>query len=158
MALKVHLVNIADDSTLEVFKDITSGNSVLGVKTCAQEHGQFNSEVSTDNETITVISARGLGAFQLTDILLVTDKVTGGTFSLTITDGTYTETILSGVFNDAPLHIAHGVIGRIESWQGTRLDLAVASTAGNHTVTCTVGYIRVPANTARAYDAWNSER
>ena len=134
------------------------GTDALGIMTYGMAHGHFNSEISTANETIIIIPARGSEAFSLTDILIQTSKTNGGTVTLSITDDTYTETLVSGTFAEAPLSVALSVSGRMESWQGCRLELITDSTAGNHTVTCTVGYFRASEEVARSYSVWNAQR
>ena len=155
--VKTTLISMKDNKELENHAGY-NGHQVLGTTTYAQAHGHFNSEISTDNDTIIMIPARSNDAFSLTDIVIVTSKTNGGTVTLSITDGTYTEVLVSGTFTEAPLRINHAIGGRWESWKACRLDLASDSTAGNHTVSCTVGYFRIPEALAREYTAWDYDR
>jgi len=155
--LKTTLMAMKDGKELQNYEGV-DGSVCLGVMTYAEANGHFNSEVSTANETTEMISVRSKDAFSLTDVIVQTDKANGGIVTLRITDGVETETLVSGSFNDAPISLALSVQGRMESWEGTWLELVTASTAGNHTVTCTVGYFRVPEATARTYQVWDYER
>ena len=157
MSLKTILTAARDGQELTNHAEV-DGTSSLGVMTYGMAHGHFNSEISTANDTTVIITARDADAFSITDLLVQTDRANGGIVTLRITDGTYTETLVSGSFNDAPIAAALSVAGRMESWQGARLELVCASTAANHTVTCTVGYFRVPEEIARTYSVWDTER
>ena len=155
MPVKSYLVSLKNGHELQNYIGV-DGTTCLGVMSFGEANGHFNSEVRTVAGTTTIIPVRSKDAFSLTDINITTDKAAGGLFSLSITDGVETETLISAAFADAPVSVNLSVRGRMESWQACWLDLVTAGVA--HTVSCTVGYFRVPETVARTYAVWDSER
>ena len=154
--LKSYLVSLENGHELQNYVGV-DGTTCLGVMTFGEANGHFNAETRTTAGTTIIIAARGNDAFSLTDIIVTTDKTAGASFSLSITDGSQTEVLAAAAFADAPVAINLSVRGRMESWQACRLDLTTVGGVA-HTVSCTVGYFRVPEKVARTYAVWNSER
>ena len=153
--LKSYLVSLKNGHELQNYIGV-DGTTCLGVMSFGEANGHFNAETRSVAGTTTMIPVRSKDAFSLTDIIITTDKAAGGAFTLSMTDGVETETLVAAAFADAPVSVNLSVRGRMESWQACWLDLVTVGVA--HTVSCTVGYFRVPEVVARTYAVWDSER
>lgn len=153
--VKSYLVSLKNGHELQNYIGV-DGTTCLGVMTFGEANGHFNAETRVAAGTTIMIPARSRDAFSLTDIVVTTDKAAGGAFTLSMTDGVETETLVASAFADAPVSVNLSVRGRMESWQACWLDLTTVGVA--HTVSCTVGYFRVPEEVARTYAVWDSQR
>ena len=131
------------------------GDPVLVVTTHEKKNGHFAAATRSSAGTTTVIAARSNDGIVLTDLMLTTDKVNGATAIVSVTDGSNTVNLIAADLTDAPCNIAIPFVGRWETWQATRVDLI---TTGVVVATLSLGYFRIPWNTARPYSVWNAER
>ena len=131
------------------------GTTCLGVMTFAQANGHFNSEYRSSAGTSILIPVRGKDAINITDIMIMTDKVNAATVTVIVTDGVESEQLAAADVTNAPVAVALAMQGRWESWQGTWVELV---TTGVVKANVSIGYYRVPEGTARTYAVWNSER
>ena len=131
------------------------GDPVLGVTTHEKKNGHFAAATRSAAGTTTIIAARSNDGIVLTDLMLTTDKVNGATAIVSITDGSNTVNLIAADLTDAPCNIAIPFVGRWETWRAARVDLI---TTGVVVATLSLGYFRIPWNTARSYSVWDAER
>lgn len=119
----------------------------------AAAHGTFANASRTTAGTTTITSPNASGALVITDLVLNTEKQTGGIVDVQFTDGSQTVLVFRAYCNDAPANLVLPTNGRFQGWKDARLDLVVST---NTDCSVTLGYIKVPD--ALPYEEWDALR
>jgi|DEB0MinimDraft_4_1074332.scaffolds.fasta_scaffold00120_22 predicted protein tyrosine phosphatase len=127
-----------------------SGNEVFLVSTNAmQTHGTYTNVQRSSAGTTTVTTPISGGCIQITDLVLNTEKRTGGSVEIQFTDGTNSITVFKVFCNDAPANIVLPVVGKFRGWVNARLDMVVT---GATDCSATLGYVKLP--TGASYESF----
>ncbi len=118
-----------------------------------QAHGTFANASRTTAGTTTITSPNASGSLLITDLVLNTEKQTGGQVDVQFTDGTDTVVVFRAFCNDAPANLVLNAGGRFQGWKDARLDLVVT---GATDCSVTLGYVKLP--TGLPYEEWDSLR
>ena len=118
-----------------------------------QQYGVFKSATVT-NTTITLVSPLTDGAISLTDLIISSEKQTGGVVTVQFFDGTNTVLIASAEA-DSPIGFASNFAGRWDGWKDAYIQVDV-SAAFNATVS--IGYFKLQPEETLGFAAWDALR
>jgi hypothetical protein len=118
-----------------------------------QAHGTFTNASRSTAGTTTITTPIASGSLLITDLVLNTEKQTGGQVDVIFTDDTQTITVFRAYCADAPANLVLDAAGRFQGWKEARLDLVVT---GATDCSVTLGYVKLP--TGLPYEEWDSLR
>jgi hypothetical protein len=133
-----------------------SEGRMLLVTTIHDNYGLFKSSAFTAQGTTEMVTPKGNGSIQMTDLIITFEKKGSAVITLNYHDGTNTVTIFKGTVTDAPLNFSSNFKGRWQGWQGAHIDVVItgADVVGN----IAIGYVTHPTIGSLPYSDWNAER
>jgi len=135
------------------FSPPTVDQDILLTESFATAHSVFAVAQRLSQGTVEVIPEQGGGSFVILDVLISGDKVNGATITLSMDDDTNQEALLTVTTTDAPVALSWPVRGRVQSWEGARLDLTTVNSVEAYV---TVVYMKLPQSDP--YSTWASYR
>lgn len=150
------LRDAVDKVAAKFFK--TAFGRMLGTTTYQKERSVFKS-VSWSAEQVaeTALAAPDAdGSIEITDLIVLTDKVNLGTVVLHFDDGTNEEVIVNTSLSDLPIRMNAHFVGKIQGWQGASLYYTIAG--ANSTGAITVVYIKHNKANSLPYAEWSARR
>lgn len=150
------LRDAVDKVAAKFFK--TAFGRMLGTTTYQKEHSVFQA-VNWTNAQVSeaaLCSPDADGSLEITDLIVLTDKVNLGTVVLHFDDGTNEEVIVNASLSDLPIRMDAHFVGKIQGWQGAALYYTVAG--ANSTGAITVIYVKHNKANSLPYTEWNARR
>jgi len=104
-------------------------------------HSTFKSLSATVAGTVTLTEPNEGGSLLIADLILNTEKAAGGAVEVRWNDDTRTITIFKAFCSDAPANIALSFNGRVQGWQGARLEVVTTANTDNSVF---LSYVKMP--------------
>jgi hypothetical protein len=139
----------------EYFQEGEEGR-VLLITTIPENYGLFKSSAFTAQGTTEMITPKGNGSIQITDLIITFEKKGSAVITLNFHDATNTVTFFKGTTTDAPINFSSNFKGRWQGWQGAHIDVVItgADVIGN----IAIGYVLYPTVGSLTYSEWNALR
>ena len=153
--IKTNLIESGSGRSLHTFLD-PSNHPTLVVSDYALLHGTFTAVTLTGAATQTIVEARSKEGIVLTDLIIASEKSTGGKISIQFTDGVNTINILQMTAVNQQVNMAIPFRGNWAGWQGC--DIKVVTTGVNIDGSVSVGYFRTPEETTLTFADWDARR
>ncbi len=128
-------------------------SKMLTVTDVASYYGHFKSDTYS-NETATLLSPSTSGSLRITDLIISSEKQTGGVATIQFYDGTNTVKVVS-LAADSPIQLASNFKGRCTGWKDAYIQVII-SAAFNTTVS--VWYVKINPKETLGFDAWDALR
>lgn len=154
MPIKAILTDLASGRTLYT-DDGFAQWPVLITARHKELYGSFKSVTLSAAGTSTIVAPIGNNGIVLTDLVMTTDKVSGGVVTVQWTDDIRTIEIVTAHVQDVPCNLAMPFQGNWAGWQGARLEVVVTN-AVSTTVSC--GYFKISEDVALPYSTWDARR
>ena len=153
--LKAYLIDLATGKVIHTEPYWKGGEErrLIITSSRAQQDGVFKS-ITVNNTTSTLVTPLTDGAISLTDLIISSEKQTGGIVTVQFFDGTNTVLIASAEA-DSPIGFASNFAGRWNGWKDAYIQVDV-SAAFNATVS--IGYFKLQPEETLGFAAWDALR
>ena len=128
-------------------------SKMLTVTDVASYYGHFKS-ATYNNETAILVSPSTSGSLRLTDLIVTSEKQTGGVVTVQFYDGTNT-VLLASAEADSPIGFAIAFAGRWKGWKDAYIQVIVSAVFN---ATVSVGYVKINPKETLGFDEWDAQR
>jgi hypothetical protein len=131
-----------------------SGRTLL-ITDMKSHYGVFTSASFTTATTTQIITPRGNGSVEITDLIVSFEKKNATVITISFHDGTNTVTIFKGTVTDAPINLAIPLAGKWQGWESAHIDITTSADC----VGCiSIGYLHKLNMESLSYNEWLARR
>ncbi len=129
-------------------------SKMLTVTDVASYYGHFKSATYSNEAGATLVSPTASGSLRLTDLIVTSEKQTGGVVTVQFYDGTNT-VLLASAEADSPIGFAIAFAGRWKGWKDAYIQVIVSAVFN---ATVSVGYVKINPKETLGFAEWDAQR